>query len=213
MKRNLSDVPSRPGDVHRLRPLTGAVAQASGRTHPYPPEQVAEVIQLAERVGLAEASRRTGIRADLIGEWRLKAKRDLHAAMRELVREGVPLEDLLGPAPDWRSMRFQTADRLAQAAEVIRERAVAAALDGNDRLLKASAHAIAAFITQAQNILASEPHRHPRDMTQDERDRLASNIVERARRRAEARVQAVAESVGLDPAQSGDVDPPEGDAG
>jgi transposase-like protein len=197
MNRNRPDVPARPGAEHRLRALTGAAAEASGRSHPYPPEQVARVLEMAEQTSIREASERTGISAQLISEWRRKARRDLHAAMQELVRVGVPLEEILGPAPDWRSVRYQTADRLAQAAEVIRERAVGAALDGNDRMLRAGAVAINAFITAAQNILASDRRKDPRDMTQAERDERENRILEKARRRAELRVQAVAESVGL----------------
>jgi transposase-like protein len=204
MNRNRPDVPARPGNTHRLRALTGAAAQASQRDRPYPPEQVAEVLDLAERTSVTAAAERYGINPELVSQWRRKAARDLHAAMRELVRAGVPLEEVLGPAPDWRQVRIQHADRLAQAAEVIRERAVQAALDGNDRLLRAGAIAIAEFIRAAQNILASEPVRHPRDMTQAEREEQEVRIIERIRRRrAQRRTQAVAESVGLDGGEDG----------
>ena len=201
MNRNTSDVPSRPGpatNVHRLRRRTGAAAAATDREYPDSDEERDEAVALAERVGDRQAAEQLGISVNMVRHFRVKQARDLASAMRELVQAGVPLEEVLGEAPDWRTVRLHTADKLAQAAGVVRERAVAAALDGNDRLLRSAAIAIDVFLRSAQAILASEPQRSVYDQSPADAAQWVVDLKEELRQRVAAKVQAEAEAVGLD---------------
>jgi transposase-like protein len=196
MNRNGPDVPARPGNTHRLRALSGAAAQASGRTHPYSAEEVAEVLALAEQLGSDQAaSEQTGINAHLISEWRRKAARDLKAARAAYLAGGGVVSSSEAEAPDWRTHRRREANAAGLDARIVRDCATQAMLDGNWQLVRAGANYYVALTDRAQLLTASEGRSTAeaiRNMTPEERRREERNIIEGWKARAEVAGNTVA---------------------
>jgi hypothetical protein len=187
MNRNLPDVPARPGTVHALRKLSGAAAEASGREYPYSPQERAEVLALAEEVGDQAAAEQRGVSAQLISQWRTKAKRDLRAARAAYLdlggreKDGAVLE-----APDWRKQRVREANEAGLDARIVRDTATQAMLDGNWQLVKAGAAYYIALTDRAQLLTAG---RMPVPKTPEEARQEVERMVQTLRERAAARAQ------------------------
>jgi transposase-like protein len=181
MNRNGPDVPARPGSTHRLRALSGAAAQASGRTHPYSPEVVAEVLALAEQLGSDQAAaEQRGIHVHLISEWRRKAKRDLKAARAAYLAGGGVVSSSEAEPPDWRRQREREANAAGLDARIVRDCATQAMLDGNWQLAKAGAAYYIALTSTAQVLTAGRvaPELTPEDVAEEVR-RIRQTLAER----------------------------------
>lgn len=181
---------ARPGNVHRLRKLTGAAAQATGREYPYTEQEVAESLALVAKVGRAEAARQRGISETMLAAWEDKSKRDLRAARSAYLASGGSLDEGTDP-PDWRTQRELEANRAGLDARIVRDRATQAMLDGNDRLVRAGAAYYAALIDRAQMLTAGA---RPTPQTPEERRERERRIIGRWARDAQQRGdQAAAE--------------------
>jgi hypothetical protein len=188
---NQKNRPARPGEatnVHRLRKLTGAAAQVSGRTHPYTDQERQEAVELAWQVGIPAAAEQLGINQGTLATWKDKARRDLEATRAEYLASGGELAEGEEP-PDWRTQRELEANRAGLDARIVRDRATQAMLDGNDRLVRAGAAYYMALVDRAQ-VLTSGPA--PKALTVAERAEKERRIVARWAREAEARGQTAA---------------------
>jgi hypothetical protein len=145
---------------------------------------VAETLILAEQVGDQAASEQTGASVSAIREWRIKARRDLRAARAEYLASGGMLPDADTDAPDWRTQRELEANRAGLDARIVRDRAVQAMLDGNDRLVRAGAALYCALVDRAQLLTAGA---RPVATTPEERLEQERRILRRGRRKAEQR--------------------------
>lgn len=168
--------------MHRLRALSGAAAEASGRTHPYSEQERTEAIALADEVGVRAAAQQLGIPEQTILHFRNKARRDLAAARAEYLAVGGTLADD-EVAPSWRAQRELEANRAGLDARIVRDRATQAMLDGNDRLVRAGAAYYAALVDRAQVLTAGA---RPTPQTPEEKRERERRIVAGWRRRAEA---------------------------
>jgi hypothetical protein len=179
---NQHDREARPGNVHRLRKLTGAAAQATNREYPYTEQEVAESLAVVAEVGRAEAARQLGISETMLAAWEDKASRDLRAARSAYLASGGSLAEGEDP-PDWRTQREQEANRAGLDACIVRDRATQAMLDGNDRLVRAGAAYYAALIDRAQMLTAGA---RPTPQTPEEKRERVRRIVANWKREAEA---------------------------
>jgi hypothetical protein len=173
---------TRPGagtTVHRLRALTGAAAQASGRTHPYSEQERQEAIALADEVGVRAASERLGIPEQTILHFRNKAARDLRAARADYLASGGTLAEGEQP-PDWRTQREAEANAAGLDARIVRDCATEAMLEGNAPLVRAGAAYYLALASTAQALTAGRvaPKQTPEDVAEEVR-RMRETLDER----------------------------------
>jgi transposase-like protein len=195
MNRNRPDVPARPGNVHRLRKLSGAAAEASGREYPYSDQERAEVLALAEQVGDQAAGEETGVNPDLISQWRRKAARDLKAARAAYLAGGGVVSSPEAQAPDWRTQRELEANRAGLDAIIVRDRATQAMLDGNWQLVRAGAAYYIALTDRAQLLTPGQGRTTAeaiRNMTPEQRRREEQTLIEAWKWRAEEAGNTVA---------------------
>jgi hypothetical protein len=178
---NQHDQQARPGGRHRLRALSGAAAQATGRTMPYSEEEVAEAVALAADLGRREAARQLGISESTLAYWQDKQRRDLRAARAAYLEAGGVVSSDEDP-PDWRTQREQEANRAGLDARIVRDRATQAMLDGQWQLVRAGAAYYSALIGSAQVLTAGQ---RPMPQTPQERRDRERRIVATWLRRAE----------------------------